>query len=383
MRPVLYYVHHHGLGHWRRGLAVAARLARPVIFAATTPPPQPLPESARWLRLPPDFPGPPDRTDHDAYGRLHWAPTRHAGLLRRHQLLLAEATRRRPVLAVVDVSVEVTVLLRTSGIPTIAVRLPGERDDEAHQLGFGLADEVVMPVPEAWGMHTGRARTRAVGLVGADRTETEQLPTGGRGRGQARAQGRGQGRPRVVIVVGSGGSRLSGSQCQQIAVELSDYEVRVLGLEAGPGGSTAAANLTFVGRLQDPRGELAAASVVIGNAGLGTVSDVVSSRRPFVVVPEERPFGEQQATGRSLHAGRDAVVLTELPELGGWREAVLQAAARGPALLSTDGADRFARLIERRAQQIEHRAHEIELGSDEPERVITLPIPAPTGPGRS
>ena len=366
MRSVLYYVHHQGLGHWRRALAVTAHLSRPVIFASSAPPPQPLPASARFRLLPNDFPAPAE-AGADAHGRLHWAPSRHDGLLGRHHLLLAEAARHRPLLAVVDVSVEVTVLLRTSGIPVIAVRQPGRRDDDAHTLGFALADEVVMPVPEEWGLHAGLARTTAVGLIGAGAPdalgpaglgsaefETAEFETAGFGSAgfgsaglrSAAAVGAPD-RPRVLIVVGQGGSRLDAHQCALIAADLPDHQVRVLGLRPnrpfGPG------NLTFVGRVSDPRAELAAADVVIGNAGLGTVSDVVGAGRAFVAVPEDRPFEEQHATGRALAAHRQAVVLTDLPAAGGWRTAVAQAIARGPADLTVDGAARFAELIEVRA----------------------------------
>jgi len=398
VRSVLYYVHHQGLGHWRRALAVTAHLSRPVIFASSAPPPQPLPASARFRLLPNDFPAPAE-AGADAHGRLHWAPSRHDGLLGRHHLLLAEAARHRPLLAVVDVSVEVTVLLRTSGIPVIAVRQPGRRDDDAHTLGFALADEVVMPVPEEWGLHAGLARTTAVGLVGAGAPagvgsaefetagfgsagfgsagfetaefETAEFETAGFGSAEfetAEFETAGFGsagfgsaglrsaaavgapdRPRVLIVVGQGGSRLDAHQCALIAADLPDHPVRVLGLPLRPNRPSGPGNLTFVGRVNDPRAELAAADVVIGNAGLGTVSDVVGAGRAFVAVPEDRPFEEQHATGRALAAHRQAVVLTDLPAAGGWRTAVAQAIARGPADLTVDGAARFAELIEVRA----------------------------------
>jgi UDP-N-acetylglucosamine--N-acetylmuramyl-(pentapeptide) pyrophosphoryl-undecaprenol N-acetylglucosamine transferase len=342
MRPVLYYVHHHGLGHWRRALAVTAELARPVIFASTAPPPQPLPAGASYLPLPADAPARGAGPVVDANGRLHWAPTGHAGLLRRHQLLLAEAARRHVGLGVVDVSMEVAVLLRTSGIPVVAVRLPGGRTDPAHELGFALAEEVVMPVPPVWGLHTGLARTRAVGLVGASSPARPRVPVT-------------PGRPRILVVVGAGGSALDAAACARIADELPGYEVRVAGLAAPPveGGTGAA---TFLGRLPDPRAELAAAAVVIGNAGLGTVSDILTARRPFVALPGERPFGEQAATGRALARSGQAVVLTGLPAPGGWSEAVRAAVALGPGDQVVDGAPRFARVIERQARRLERIA---------------------------
>ncbi|GLY30488.1 hypothetical protein [Kineosporia sp. NBRC 101731] len=334
MRPILYYVHHQGLGHWRRALAVAGMLERPVVLASSGPPPGELPATCRHLRLPLDWSDRDygDGAGNDAHGQLHWAPLHEDGLLHRHQMLLDAVARYRPLLAVVDVSVEVTVLLRTSGVPVVAVRQPGLRDDPAHALGFALADEVVMPVPQSWGLHTGRPRTRAVGLVSGARRVVAESDDGGR--------------PRAVVLVGSGGSRLGAKACAQIAAGLPGHDVHVLGL-SGP----TAANLSFRGRIEDVGTELGAAHVAIGNTGLGTLGDVVAARRPFVALPEERPFGEQEATARALEAAGDAVVLTRMPGPTGWAQAVARATT--PPALVADGAERFARLLEERCRTVD------------------------------
>ena len=54
-----------------------------------------------------------------------------------------------PRLMVVDVSVEVTVLVRSMGVPTVVMGMPGVRDDAAHQLAYRLADAIIAPWP-AW-----------------------------------------------------------------------------------------------------------------------------------------------------------------------------------------------------------------------------------------
>lgn len=369
MRPVLYYVHHHGLGHWRRALAVTAALDRPVVLASSAPPPLPLPVHARWLALPMDAPArefadPEEGPEEDALtarGRLHWAPPCHTGLLERHLQLLAECRRSDMVTAVVDVSVEVTVLLRTSGIRVIAVRLPGERTDPAHRLGFDLADEVVMPVPARWGLHRGLPRTRAVGLVGLAERDTT-IPAARRDQPADGARRR----PRIAVVVGRGGSRLDASVCDRIAADLPEYDVRVLGLDpvpvAGAVSGRTRSNLFLLGRVEDVRGELRRAAVVVGNAGLGTLGDVVPTGRPFVVLPETRPFGEQTATAAALEAAGAAVRLRDLPGRGGWRHAVDAALVLGGPELVADGAPRLAAIVEEHARVAE--------GADRP---ATLP----------
>lgn len=326
--PLLWYVHHHGSGHWRRTLAVTRLLDREVVYLSSSAPAGPLPAGHRLVLLPLDAPA-PERSA-TANGRFHWAPTHHAGLLARQALMLATVQEVSPALAVVDVSVEVAVLLRAAGVPVVAVRLPGDRGDRAHRLGFDVADQVVMPVPEAWGMHTGAARTTAVGLVSGLGGVPAPAPDGP---------------PHVVVLVGRGGSRLDLAQCVQLAAECPEWTVTVLGLPPTPG---LPANLRIPGHVEDPSDHLASATVVVGNAGLGSVADVIRAGRPLVVVPEPRPFGEQAATAAALR-GR-AVVLDDLPGPGGWAAAVTAARSLGPARLPADGALRFADLVESAAR---------------------------------
>ena len=353
--PILWYVHHDGTGHWRRALAVVGQLSRDVVLMSSAQPPGLLPENARFLPLPPDFPASAEPAERaDAGGALRWAPPHHRGLLTRNSAILAQAARIQPSLAVVDGSVEVTALLRTSGVPVIAVRLPGDRSDAAHQLGFDLADEVVMPVPARWGLHSGLARTVSVGLVSAlpQTPSAEAVPTDGP----------------VVVLAGRGNRRLDLAECARIAAEVPERRVRVLGLDrspellahpglpdqpgpTGPAGPTGwGPNLDFAGRTVDPSAALAAASVVVTNGGLGAIADVVRAGRPLVVLPEDRPFGEQHATAAALATGGGAVVLTEAPAAGGWRTVIETAVAAGPPRLSANGARNFANRVERRAR---------------------------------
>ena len=63
--------------------------------------------------------------------------------------------RTRRACMVVDVSVEVAVLARTMGVPTVVMGMPGARDDRPHQLAFRLADAIIAPWP-AWAPCSGR-----------------------------------------------------------------------------------------------------------------------------------------------------------------------------------------------------------------------------------
>jgi len=318
-RPVLWYVHHHGVGHWRQALATSRHLDRPVVFASCAPPPSALGERCRWVELAADQePAPADPT---AGGRLHWAPLGHAGLLRRHCQLLELAEELRPALAVVDISVEVVVLLRTSGLPVISVRLPGRRDDEAHRLGFDLSEHVVATAPAHLGLVPPGPTTHHVGFVSAIGASDVPWRAGGP----------------IVVIAGSGGTRLDSAVADRLARHVPHRGVELVGGRRGQDAVW----------IDDPTSLLARASVIVGNAGVGTVADAVALGRPLVVVPEDRPFGEQAATAAALARHGLADVVDDPHDLDALVAAVEAAERRGPPDRAlARGATGFARLID-------------------------------------
>ena len=194
-----YYVHHQGDGHVTRAAAIADRLGGEPVTGLSS---RPRPDGWRgpWLQLARDD-DPADGADPTAGGALHWAPSGHPGLRERMAQIAAWVATHAPRLVVVDVSVEVTVLLRTMGVPTVVMGMPGARHDPAHQLAYRLADAIVAPWP-AWARVFGggapwRAKTHPVGAI--SRFD---------GRRPARERAR-RGRPRVVVLSGRGGTELT------------------------------------------------------------------------------------------------------------------------------------------------------------------------------
>ena len=205
----------------------------------------------------------------------------------------------------VDVSVEVGVLLRVSGLPVIAVRLPGDRDDAPHQLLFDLARDVVLPVPASWAMGSV-----SVGLVpGVQGQFSATEPDGP-----------------VVVIRGGGGSVLDGAHLACLRRAVGPDRVVVAEGDVGP--------------------LLSRASVVVGGTGLGTVADVARAGRPFLGLSDARPFGEQVATGRALADHEAAEIAFTVPaDEAAWCSALARASAAGPLRADTGGAQRFADLI--------------------------------------
>lgn len=302
-----WYVHHHGRGHLHRAVAVARAMDEPVTGLSSLPRPPDWPRGAPWVELPrdDDVEVPVDPT---AGGHLHWVPRGSRGLCERATRISAWLSSASPRLVVVDVSVEVTALVRLHGVPVVSLVLPGRRDDAAHRLGLDLADVLVgMWPPE----HTAdllpglppqvHARVRAVGALSRHPVASAPGPTG---------------RRRVLVMSGAGGQDLPDHERDalldraRIATPAWDWQV------IGPGSW-----------VEDPVELLRAADVVITHAGQNAVAEVAAARRPALLVPQSRPHDEQRVSADVLGSGPwPARVLDRLPE-SGWPRLLDEVAA--------------------------------------------------------
>ena len=210
-----------------------------------------------------------------------------------------------PRLMVVDVSVEVAVLVRTMGVPTVVMGMPGTRDDRAHQLAYRMADAIIAPWP-AWAPVFGggapwRAKTHTVGAISRfDGRRRSRQPSGGS--------------PRVLVLSGRGGTELTVDMLAAAERATPGWTWTVL----GPPGTR---------WVDDPWPLLCSADVIVTHAGQNAIADVAASRRPAVVIAQPRPHDEQLATARALHDAQLAVVRPSWPAPEDWR-AVLEAAVR-------------------------------------------------------
>lgn len=329
-----YYVHHHGSGHLRRMMAVTAEVAEPVTVLSSLPPPPGcvLP----WLRLARDDVG-RDVVDAEAAGTLHWVPRYDDGLRKRAAQIVGWVEQQRPTLVVVDVSVEVTVLVRLTGTPVVVVAMPGARTDQPHLTAYDLAEALLVPWPashadstwpESWvrkAWHVG-----AFGRYDSRSLESRRDPPRGR-------------RPRGLLLWGSGGTSLG----QQDLDELR---------HATPGWDWDSAGVTDVRSEQDVWNALVSADVVVTHAGQNAVAEVAAARVPAVVIADPRPFGEQAATVRAIRDADVAVGLPHWPAPDAWPELLHRASSKGGerwnAWCPGDGARRAARALDGLALQL-------------------------------
>lgn len=322
-----WYVHHQGSGHLHRALAVAARLAErgeEVTMLSSLPRPEGW--CGEWVHLDRDDTGPV--VDPTAHGLLHWVPVGDDGLAARSAAVSAWLVRARPRLVVVDVSVEISLLVRLHGVPVVAVALPGRRGDAAHVAGLGIADLLVAVWPPS-----------AIGMLrDLPPLQLERLrAVGGLSRFPVRAAcGRRPGPRRVVVLMGTGGHDVPAGLLPAARDQAPDWEWTVLD------GSVASWT-------DDPSGLVADADVVVTHAGQNAVAEVAAARRPAIVVPQDRPHQEQRTTGSVLRDGPWPALVVDVLPTDGWGDLLERAAALDGRAWADwcDGraADRFADLL--------------------------------------
>jgi UDP-N-acetylglucosamine:LPS N-acetylglucosamine transferase len=105
----------------------------------------------------------------------------------------------------------------------------------------------------------------------------------------------------------------------------------------------------------DPWPDICAADVVVTHAGQGCVADVAAARRPAIMLPQSRPFGEQDATADALCRHRLATVIRRWPRPYEWKGLIAHARAADAnrwELWQTEGAaTRAATAIEATARR--------------------------------
>ena len=318
-RPLVgWYVHHHGAGHRTRFSAVRPHLDADVVVFSSLAPPVDLPADTTWVELERDdapTTGPDGVVRHPADasptvgGLLHWAPVAHPGhtarLGRIAAAIAGAAAAGRPLDAmVVDVSVEVTLLVRLLGVEVVVVSQPGDRTDEPHRLAYDAASRVIAPWPA--GTHDSTALDRVAEKVrwvgGISRQDGRRVPV-----------------PTPTVVPGNvlfvGGA--GGSDHDDLAAAVARAD------RATPGTSWSALGLdTWV---DDPWAAMTAAEVVVTWAGQNTVADLAALGARAVVVPQTRPFDEQLTTARALDRAGLAVVASSWPADDEWPSVIERA----------------------------------------------------------
>jgi len=327
-----YYVHHHGDGHRQRALAIAKALPGCITLLGTGLSGKT--ESIPYLDLANDY---DDRNHHDSGGgageSLHYAPHGHDGIRQRVAAITKWVACAKPGLIVVDVSVEVAMLARLTSTPMVYVRLSGSRSDPPHLDAFRAALAIISP------FHRDLDDPEMAPWV---REKTAYLP----GLSQAHPGPLTQ-ENTVLVVCGKGGSPFNGEDLAAAAAATPEMKWRAIGPVTPP--EKLPPNLIIAGWVATADEEIARSHIIIGHPGDGLVNAVIATRRPFICLPQPRPFDEQFVKAKRLEALGVAVVLKAWPEAAAWPGLLVRAIklnSDAPSYLhDPDGAARAAQFL--------------------------------------
>lgn len=307
-----WYIHHHGGGHLARFLAIRPHLPGDVVCFSSLPAPARLPDGTEWVELARDAEVENGRDPHDSDptvgGMLHWAPIGHRGHTGRMAEIARVAADRALTAFVVDVSAEVTLLVRLLGIPIVLITQPGIREDEPHRLAFRAADRVIAPWPEELlaPSHLGLTRNPVVYTGGISRFDGRSTEPGERSG--------------ILVLGGGGGLDGSAADLRAAASATPGHRWRGLGI---PGGSESA-------WVADPWPALSSAEIVISWAGQNAVADLAAANARAIVIPQPRPFLEQVETASALDREDLAVVMPGWPDAADWPDLIERASRSTP-----------------------------------------------------
>lgn len=299
-----FYVHHHGAGHIMRAIAIAQHLKDSTLtflgsdlnaYQAM------IPENVKCIHLPIDLPAAsePSVAKKDTPSFLHYAPLHVRGQRDRNFELAKFFTESPETVLVVDVSVEVTLLARLFGVPSVVIRQHGNRTDLAHTLAYESAELIIAPYPETMA---------SIQEEGPYLHKT--LFSGGFSRftGKHKGDSKKVDPVNIAVFIGKGGTCLNNSFVDYLADNLPEYHLQIIGAYRET-DQQPASNVTYHGVIADPLNVLATCSVVICNAGHNIIMELADINKAMICIPDERPFNEQQMKAAYLDKNRQAIVV--------------------------------------------------------------------------
>jgi len=279
---IAFYVHHHGSGHITRVAQIIEKLTGfdvTLLGSNLKPFSHLLPDDVHLIHLPMDI-----ECDTDKYFQngnnveaLHYAPLNVSGIASRVAMITTFFKLKQPLLLVVDVSVEVTLLARLAGVPTIVMRQHGHREDLPHLMAYQSAELLLAPFSKSISPKSAQWIIDKTSYVGGFSRFTNQNSRNEKNH--------------VAIILGSGGTSIDLAFVKYLSDSCPDYYFHVIGKIDGQ--PDVISNVELCGHIEDPKTVLDLCEVVIGNTGHNTVMEMASLDKRFVGIPESRPFEEQ------------------------------------------------------------------------------------------
>lgn len=291
MRKIGYYVNNHGTGHTNRLYCFVQELEamkvdyKLYIFAENT-------EKIYNLGLPIKLYRPievvklttPDWKLDKKHSIYHCLPKNYKEYFKP---IVQSCIENEIEIFVSDLSVEVGMAVRLHVDKLVYILLHGDRDDNPHLNMFQEADKLIVPFSGILEDYNFRQIKRDYNLVYSGgflkfqySNQNEYFP-----------EDYCHDKPNILVILGTGGDSFDESY---INVNPNEYNVIILGKK----------------RFEDPYNYIRCADIVVANAGDSIMHEISYFNKPYICIPEERPFNEQEIKGDTLEREGLAYVST-------------------------------------------------------------------------
>lgn len=298
-----YYAHQHGSGHLNFARLFAKVFDDKICTFSSLKKPEAL--KGQFVQLADENPDGTARSENQipVPDYLHYSPVGQRSIQLRSAQILKEVLERNIKLMIVDVSVEIAALMRASSIPYAYVKLPGHRDDAAHVQAFQGAVFILAYYPEEFESEQTpewlRKKTIYLGFI-TDRKIGQQTTANSEEVNN------------ILVISGGGGNERLLQAMDILPERFASAEINVIGM---PEKNFTNARIRNCGYVQKFQNLLEEADLVVANCGLNSVTEILQAKKAFVVIPEERPYQEQETTANHLYQNGLAVDLDSLFDL--------------------------------------------------------------------
>jgi UDP-N-acetylglucosamine--N-acetylmuramyl-(pentapeptide) pyrophosphoryl-undecaprenol N-acetylglucosamine transferase len=297
-----YYIHHEGSGHLQRAQALGPYLQEcDVTFFSSHSHIKDLKKFGNIVELPGDEDIPYHPIEKLNPIREHlYSPFYSEGLVKRFSLILSWILQERPNLFHVDVSTEVAEFVTLCGLPLTYVRQSGERNDNAHQRVYRMAQKILAPYPEWMEDQDFLPRYKHIKYL----TVTKEIPSCDLSV------------PQNNVVYLRSSTEKDPDVLEKLRRSLEclaqTYKVTIYGTPL-EGVSDKIRNQ---GWNNDFHSIIKNAGVVMTSVGNNMILEVLQCGRPLILLPERKLYSEQLAKARALKSHLELPYF-EMSALGG------------------------------------------------------------------